>query len=38
MSFKTYLYYQECSVVGTRGKGVPTPLFGVGTRSHTFLH
>jgi len=27
-----------CSGVGTRGNGVPTPPFGVGTRSHTFLH
>jgi len=29
---------QRCSVVGTRGNGVPTSLFGMGTRSHTFLH
>jgi len=31
---------QGCSGVGlgTRGNGVPTPLFGVGTRSYTFLH
>jgi len=28
------VYIQGCSGVGTRGNGVPTPLFG----SHTFLH
>ena len=31
-------YNQGSSRVGTRGNGVPIPIFGVGTRSHTFLH
>jgi len=30
-------YKQRRRGVGTRGNGVPTPHFGVGTRSHTFL-
>ena len=31
------MHYQGCSGVGTRGNSVPTPIFSVGTRSHTFF-
>ena len=38
VSSHSFTLTQGCSGMGTRGNGVPTPLFGVGTRSHTFLH
>jgi len=38
VSSHSFTLTQGCSGMGTRGNGVPTPLFGVGTCSHTFLH